>query len=119
MRFRIDSWKIALATAAIGIMLLFLVQTNYEPRQAKIGEISGEKTGLAIEIKARVTWFAETEKAISFEIYDGNKIQAIKFNPSQEERKLVREKKFLKITGKIDSYQKKLQVLAEKIQEAG
>ncbi|HLD58831.1 MAG TPA: OB-fold nucleic acid binding domain-containing protein [archaeon] len=117
MHLGISLGSVSIAIAISGILILFFLQGIFEAKEMKIGEITREKTGLAVVAKGRVNWFSEKEKTISFELYDGNKILGVKFNPSIEERQLFREQKFLKITGKIQLYNRQLEIVVEKAEE--
>ena len=117
MQIKISAEQTAFAVSIIGIAALLFFQISLEPQKTRIGEIASARTGTAVETQGRANWFSENEKTISFELYDGNKIMVLKTNPSSEERLLVREKKFLLVTGKISSYKNRLQILAEKISE--
>jgi hypothetical protein len=110
------SWeKTALAVSIAGIACLFFAQNYFQAEQLTIGEIEKEKNGTLVETKGRTSQFGENEKTLFFELFDGNKIFAIKFNPTTEERKIARENKFVKITGKKELNGKKPEIIIEKI----
>jgi hypothetical protein len=115
MQLKLSTEKIALAVSITGIICLFFAQNFFPAERLSIGEIGKAKAGISIETKGRISNLRETEKTISFELYDGNKIFAIKFNPTDEERKTARESKFVKITGKKEFSGKKPEIVIEKI----
>ncbi|MDD5162826.1 MAG: OB-fold nucleic acid binding domain-containing protein [Candidatus ainarchaeum sp.] len=115
MQLKLGTEKIALAVSITGIICLFFAQNFFPAERLAIGEIEKAKAGISFETKGRINNLGETEKTLSFELYDGNKIFAIKFNPTAEERKTARENKFVKITGKKEFNGKKPEIVIEKI----
>ena len=114
----ISSNKIALIIALLGIILLFAFEQGSELLiKMRIGEVSKKNIGQSAIIAGRVLSFRESEKTMQFELYDGNKISAVKFNPSTVERALIREKQFVQVAGKVAFYNKKIEIIAEKVEE--
>ncbi|MDD5148692.1 MAG: hypothetical protein PHH08_04480 [Candidatus ainarchaeum sp.] len=111
---RLKNEAIALIVSTAGIALLFFAQCSFQAKEIRINEMAFEKNGSFISTQGRVSSIKESAAAISFELSDGNRAYAVKFNPSAEERKTIRESLFLKIYGKINSA-KKPEIFVEKI----
>ncbi|MBN1941278.1 MAG: OB-fold nucleic acid binding domain-containing protein [Candidatus Diapherotrites archaeon] len=105
----------AVAATIIGLALLFVLDCYAQPVQMRISSISQENIGKFVEVKAKVNWISEKEKSVFFELYDGNTLFAVKFNPTQEERVLLRRNSFLVVTGKIQKYGKTIEIVVDSV----
>jgi len=111
--------RIALAAAVAGIALLFLASSIDTPLQIRTGEINKELIGKSIEVMGVVLWSAKKNNTMLFELYDGNKIKAVLFNPSLSQSALVKKGVFLRITGKAKSYKGEMEIVAERVERYG
>lgn len=110
---------IAIVTAGIGIIALFLAQQGTVPIQIRISEINSEHIEKIIEVGARVNWIKEKENYALFELFDGEKIIAIRFNPENKERVILRSAqengKTVRVLGKVQRYKKQLEIIVQKV----
>lgn len=108
--------RIALACGIAGAMLLFSYSLLVRPEAVSISEIDESMLGKRIELDARVEWRFEKNSLLLFTLFDGNKIKAVKFNPSAMEKFLVQKNAFLRVVGRVQKYKGELEIVAERIE---
>jgi len=111
--------KTALACSLCGIVFLFLAQESLVPEKIRLSEITEKHAEKFVETKARIQWIKETENYAMFGLFDEKEILGIRFNPSNEERALLRkasgQKQVITVRGKIQLYRGKLEILVESV----
>lgn len=108
---------IALLCALTGIIALALFDFAFSPREISVKEINEKIIGEKVSLKGKIDWVVEKEKFVLFGLNDGNKIKAIVFYPTKEERELIKKNNFLTITGKVQLYKNELEIIVEKVEK--
>lgn len=107
--------RIALVCAIAGIILLFVYSTIESPVKTKISQINSRSVGTKVEIDAFVSSSRVSNNVLIFELDDGAKIVGVYFNPSIEEKIILRKGNFVRVFGRINEYKGSIEVVAEKV----
>ena len=66
-------------------------------------------------VNAKILGAYTAKNARMLQLYDGNKISAVKFNPSDEERHIAKKGNLVRVVGSIRQYQGNPEIIIEKI----
>jgi len=110
--------RLALACGVLGTVLLFYYALMAVPAPATIGQL---QAGLdkKVVVQARVDSAFSKGQTLFFTLDDGNKIKAVKLGASAMDKFFVQKDAFVVVTGKVQSYEGALELVAEKIEPAG
>tara|TARA_Y100000310_G_scaffold345396_1_gene464445 strand:- start:11434 stop:11787 length:354 start_codon:yes stop_codon:yes gene_type:complete len=108
---------IAISCATIGIVLLFILEQYIEPQKLSVRALEDNLIGNRVEVKGRVDWALERENFLLFTLNDGEKIKAIKFNPTELEMELIRKRIPVVVVGKLQVYKNELEIVVEEIRK--
>ena len=106
---------LALALAAVGIGLLFIYTENAEPASLRISEIGKEWIGKEIQTHGIIQRTVSGENFLSFELKDQNLVSAVLFNPTLSQRALIQKNFRVKVFGKIQKQNGKLQIQVKEV----
>ena len=111
--------KISLALAILGILAVFAFAALSQPIEVKVKELGESNIGKKVVLNGIVTSAYLRKGSLIFEIFDGKKINGVKFSPTLEEKLAVRKENELRIEGTVQKYNGKLEIIAEKIYSVG
>ncbi len=104
-------------SAIAGIAFLFALSYAFEPAQANISELNEQMAGSSVLLKGRVDSVWSRQATLFFQLNDGTgKMQAVIFNPSEEQRQLIAKNAFVAVTGKVQVYKNKLEIIVTKVE---
>jgi len=104
--------------SSVGIIGLLIFASFFEPTPIEIEEIFSEKpVGKKVMVSGRIEWSSSKEKFVLFELNDGNKIDVVFFNPTDEEKKFLKSRAFVEVLGEVRLYKNKLEIVAEKVKQ--
>ncbi len=108
--------KIALIVSVLGLVLVVFVIEQQRPIETSISGILGEQTQQKVSVNAKILSAYLTKNALLLQLYDGNKISAVRFAPSGEERKIAKKGNLVRVVGNIRQYRGELEIIVEKIE---
>lgn len=108
--------RIALICGIIGTIIVFYYSLLVKPIPLSIGEINESIMEKRVEINGRVDWRYEKNSVLLFNLFDGNRVKVVKFQPSAGEKFLVQKNSFLKVVGRVQEYKGELEIVAEEIE---
>ena len=111
--------QISIGISVLGIIMLLVFSQIFEPRQMLIKNISEEFVGQEVVIKGIVKNPFFTKNILFFEIFDLDKIKAVKFSPTASELDLIKEQAFLEVHGTIKKYRGELEIIVKEVKEIG
>lgn len=104
-------------SAIAGIALLFALTSAFEPAPANIGELNEQMAGSSVLLKGRVDSVWGRQNNLFFQLNDGTgKMQAVIFNPSEEQRQLIAKNAFIAVSGKVQVYKNALEIIVAKVE---
>ena len=107
--------KIALITAILGLFLIVFALEQQKPTETSISGILQGQAMQKESVNAKILGAYTAKNALMLQLYDGNKISAVKFNPSGEERKIAKKGNLVRVVGLIRQYQGNPEIIIEKI----
>ena len=109
--------RIALISAIAGIAFLFALTTAFESAQANISELNEQMAGGSVLLKGRVDSAWSSKGTLFFQLNDGTgKMQAVIFNPSEEQKQVIAKNAFVAVTGKVQVYKNALEIIVAKVE---
>lgn len=104
--------KIALIISMVGIVILFFTSQKIGVTEKDIGKINADNTGEIVKIKGNLNKITRTEKAVFLEITQPAEIIVIILEGKNIS---LAEGQTIEVIGKIDEYNGKMEVIAERI----
>lgn len=104
--------KIALLCSVVGIVLLFLVSENIEIDEKAIDKINMDNIGDYVKIKGQLSKIIDTESVMILTIQQPSQITVVLFKKRPIE---LREGNYVEVIGKIEDYEGKTEIIADKI----
>lgn len=105
--------RIALGCAICGLIILSIYSETAECIPKNSGGITNESVGQKVLLFGRITEVKQSASSIGFELFDGNYIKAIMFNPKGEYYAIIQEGDFANICGIVSKYKGKLEIIVE------
>ncbi|PIU21586.1 MAG: hypothetical protein COT15_01360 [Candidatus Diapherotrites archaeon CG08_land_8_20_14_0_20_34_12] len=105
--------RIALGCAIFGLIILAFYYEKSECEWKTINGISKDSAGSKVSIFGRIREIKQYENSISFQVYDGNTINAVIFNPAKEDFIQIQDNDLLNICGSVSKYKGKLEIIVE------
>ncbi|MBU0758565.1 MAG: hypothetical protein KKF44_10945 [Nanoarchaeota archaeon] len=103
--------RISVLFAVIGISALFIISKSIEINNTTIEKIYGEKIGDEVEITGKAIQIIRNEKFTVIKMAQESEIEVIAYDNIAE----IREGDALSVKGRIDEYNEKRQIVADKI----
>ena len=107
--------RIAISCAIIGLILLAFYEENSKCIAKGIGEINKQITGSKVSVFGRIVSIQYGKDSIKMTVFDGNYIDAILFNTSEQNLISIQKDDFLSICGTVSEYKNKLEIIIEGI----
>ncbi len=108
---------VAMACAVAGIGILFLLEVVTVAPEISIGQIDKSHIGETVSVSGKIDWVLQKEGFVLFTIEDGEKINAIKFSPTETERNALGKGTWVTVVGKVQLYRNELEIIAEEVVE--
>ena len=105
--------KIALIVSLIGLLILYLISDNITIKQASIEKITLDNKDEMVKVRGIVSRLADTEKVTIMEITQPAEVTVVLFKGSNESTP-IREGNEVEIIGKVDEYEGKLEIVAQR-----
>ncbi|MBI2529902.1 MAG: hypothetical protein HYW05_02065 [Candidatus Diapherotrites archaeon] len=107
--------KIALIASVLGLLLVVFALEQQKPTETSISGILQGRAMQKAGINAKILSAYTAKNALMLQLYDGNKISAVKFNPGDEERRIAKKGNFVRVVGSVRQYQGNPEIIIEKI----
>ncbi|MBS3097612.1 hypothetical protein J4209_02335 [Candidatus Woesearchaeota archaeon] len=106
--------KIALICSVVGIAILYAVSLNISINEKTIDEINKGDIGEKVKIKGVLTKVSDTENVVFLEITQAQNMDVIIFKDKGQILNLT-EGNYVEIIGKIEEYEGKREVIADRV----
>ncbi len=104
--------KIALICSLVGVLILFFISDNVEPKGKAISKINMENVGEDIKLKGYISKITDLEKVMFIEITQPEKIDVVLFKKGNI---TLYEGSYVEILGEIDEYGGEMQVIGNRV----
>ncbi len=108
--------KIALMVSVLGLALVVFALEQQKPIETSISGILQGQAMQKASVNAKILGAYTAKNALMLQLYDGNKIGAVKFNPGAEERRIAKKGNFVRVVGSIRQYQGNPEIIIERIE---
>lgn len=108
--------KIALIVSVLGLLLVVFALERQKPIETSISGILQGQAMQKASVNAKILGAYTAKNALLLQLYDGNKISAVRFNPSEGERRIAKKGNFVRVVGSIGQYQGNPEIIIEKIE---
>tara|TARA_Y100000310_G_scaffold112450_1_gene110930 strand:- start:5402 stop:5755 length:354 start_codon:yes stop_codon:yes gene_type:complete len=106
--------KIALITSLLGLLIIFLINDNIEIKEKNIEKITIDNIDEFVKLKGRVNKVIDTEKVTIMEITQPQQITVVLFKDKNETMP-IEEGNEVEVMGKVDEYEGKLEIIADRL----
>ena len=106
--------KIALIISLLGLLGLYMVSENVEIKEKTIEKITLENKDEFVRLGGIVNKVYKADKALIIEIMQPQKITVVLFNNENKTTK-ISEGNEVEIFGKVDEYEGKMEVIADRV----
>ena len=107
--------KIALIASVFGLLLVVFALEQQKPIETSISGILQGQAMQKASVNAKILSAYAAKNALMLQLYDGNKISAVKFNPSEGEMRIAKKGNFVRVVGSIRQYQGNPEIIIERI----
>ncbi len=114
--------KLCLLIAVSGIILLFAYTALLEPEAVKIGNIDDSMLGRKVLLEGAVRDLSEKDGNVFITLSDGNETDVVVFERTASNQPFVyhiEKNTAIRVVGKVESYNGRLEIIAEKIEKTG
>ena len=108
---------VAIVCGAIGISMLFAIENAVGPRAVSIAQLDESWAGERVSVTGNVEWVLQKDNFVMITLNDGGKINAIKFNPAEQERQIAYRGNKVEVVGKVEIYKQELEIVAGEIKQ--
>ena len=105
--------KTALIVSLAGLLVLYIISDNIEIKQASIEKITLDNKDEMVKVKGIVSRLTDTEKVTIMEITQPTEITVVLFKDNNQSMP-IREGNEVEIIGKVDEYNNKLEIVAQR-----
>jgi DNA/RNA endonuclease YhcR with UshA esterase domain len=106
--------KVALITSLAGLLILYLINGNIDLKEKNIEKITLDNKGDFVKLKGIVNKVVNTENVVIMEIAQSNEITVVFFKNENQEIN-INQNNEVEIFGKVDEYEGKLEIIADRI----
>ena len=113
-----DITNVCILVAIVGIVIIYLADTNLDPMQVTGAEITKTLVGEKVVLCGKITSTSSSEKGTFFlEIDDGTKTDVVLFQnrATKESIENIEKGKQACITGTVAEYRNKMEIIATKV----
>jgi len=105
--------KIALIVSLVGLVSLYLISNNIEINEKNIEKITIDNKDEFVKVKGLVSRVIDTEKVTIINVMQPGEITVVLFK-SNNATTPIQEGNEVEIIGKVDEYEGKLEIIAQK-----
>jgi|TARA_B100001964_G_scaffold143525_1_gene158195 DNA/RNA endonuclease YhcR with UshA esterase domain len=106
--------KIALITALLGLLIVYLISDNIEIKEKNIEKITIENIDEFVKLTGIVNNIVDTEKVTIMEITQPQEITVVLFK-NENKTMPIQQGNEVEIFGKVDEYEGKLEIIADRL----
>jgi len=106
--------KIALITSLLGLLILYLISSNIEIKEKNIEKITLDNKDEFVKLRGIVSRVVDTEKVTIMEITQPQQITVVLFKDENKSMQ-IQEGNQVEIFGKVDEYEGKLEIIADRL----
>jgi len=110
--------KIALITSLLGLLILYLISDNIEIKEKNIEKITMENKDEFVKLRGVVSNLINSEKVMILEITQPQEITIVLFK-NQNNTFNINKGNEVEIFGKVDEYNGKMEIIAERVRVVG
>lgn len=110
--------KVALITSLAGLLSLYIISSNIEIKESNIEKITLENKDEFVKLRGIVSNARDSEKVAILEISQPKKINVVLFK-NKNNSISINEGNEVEIFGKVDEYNGKMEIIAEKVRVMG
>lgn len=105
--------KTALIVSLVGLLVLYIISDSITIKQASIEKITLDNKDEMVKVKGIVSRVADTGKVTIMEIMQPTEITVVLFKDNNQSMP-IREGNEVEIIGKVDEYNSKLEIVAQR-----
>lgn len=105
--------KIALIVSLAGLLILYIISGNIEIKEKTLEKITLENKDEMVKVRGIVSRLTDTEKVAIMEITQPAEVTVVLFKGSNESIP-IKEGNEVEIIGKVDEYEGKLEIVAQR-----
>lgn len=106
--------KIALIVSLLGLLFLYLISNNIELKEKTIEKITLENKDEFVKLRGIVSRITDTEKVTIMEIIQPQQITVVLFK-DENKTMPIHQGNEVEIFGKVDEYEGKLEIIADRL----
>jgi len=106
--------KIALITSLLGLSILYLINDNIEIKEKNIEKITIDNKDEFVKLTGIVNRIVDTEKVTIMEITQPQQITVVLFK-DENKTMPIQEGNEVEVIGKVDEYEGKLEIIADRL----
>ena len=106
--------KTALITSLLGLLILYLISSNIEIKEKNIEKITLDNKDEFVKLRGIVNKVIDTEKVTIMEITQPQQITVVLFK-NENKTMSIQEGNQVEIFGKVDEYEGKLEIIADRL----
>jgi len=106
--------KIALIVTLLGLLILYLISDNIEIKEKNIEKITLENKDEFVKLRGIVSKVIDTEKVTIMEITQPQEITVVLFK-NENKTMPIQKGNEVEIFGKVDEYEGKLEIIADRL----
>lgn len=105
--------KIALICSLLGLLILYLISDTIEIKEKNIEKITLENKDEFVKLRGIVSNVVDTEKVVIMEITQPQEITVVLFK--DKETVNIQQGDEVEVIGKVDEYEGKLEIIADRL----
>ena len=105
--------KIALIVSLVGLLVLYIISDNITIKQASIEKITLGNKDEMVKVRGIVSRVTDTDKVTIMEIMQPTEITVVLFKGNNQSMP-IKEGNEVEIIGKVDEYNNKLEIVAQR-----
>ena len=106
--------KIALVCSLLGLLILYLISSNIEIKEKNIEKITLDNKDEFVKLRGVVSNVVDTEKVVIMEITQPQQITVVMFK-DENKAMPVYEGNEIEVIGKVDEYEGKMEIIADRL----
>ena len=106
--------KIALIASLLGMLILYIISDNIEIKEKRIGKITIGNKDEFVKLSGIVSKVIDTEKVTIMEVTQPQQITVVLFK-DENKTMPIQEGNQVEVMGKVDEYEGKLEIIAQRV----
>ena len=105
--------KIALIVSLTGLLILYIISDNIQIKEKTLEKITLENKDEMVKVRGIVSRLTDTEKVTIMEIMQPTEVTVVLFKGKNESTP-IKEGNEVEIIGKVDEYEGKMEIIAQR-----